>query len=301
MNCADRAGRFYAAQGDLRWAVEAVIIGPDVVKIAASTSSTAGERKERMHQPVLWASSGLLLLLGCVQPPIAHSSEQLAAPDSGETGSRALGTLLSPYTTSPSSPARHAPSALERSVLAEVNRLRDNPAAYVDTLRLWQGAYRDNILLVPGQDKAIHTTEGEAALTEALGVLARTGPLSHLRSMEALAWAAEDHVLAQGATRTIGHRGADGSNSLQRISRHGRSRGRSAEVIDYGWDQAQDIVVDLLIDDGIADRGHRRALLDPVYVVAGVACGPHLRYGVMCVVEMAERFDLPSVTIASVE
>ena len=243
-----------------------------------------------MRSPVLWAASGLLLFVGCLQTrsPIARTSEQINVPRATE--SHVVSARV-----------QRSPTALERSVLDEVNRMRGDPAAYVATLRQWQGQYRGNLLLVPGQNKAIRTTEGEAALTEAIDAVGRTGRLSRLQPIDALARAAEDHVLAQGATRSIGHRGDDGSNSLQRISRHGRSRGRSAEVIDYGWDQAKDIVVDLLVDDGIADRGHRRALLDPVYAVAGVACGPHQRYRIMCVVEMAERFEIPPVTIARAE
>ncbi len=183
------------------------------------------------------------------------------------------------------------PSALEADVLAEINLLRRNPVAYAHAVRTWQANYRGNVLLVPGQNKAIKTLEGAAALHEAIAVLERTPASQTMGWIDGLSRAASDHVSTQGTTRAIGHRGEDGSNSLTRISRHGVSRGRSAEVIDYGWSSARDIVIDLLIDDGIADRGHRRALLDPVYAAAGVSCGSHARYGVMCVVEMAERFD----------
>lgn len=240
-----------------------------------------------MRSPVLWAATGLLLLMGCLQTrsPIARSSEQISSSTRASAEAVVGG-------------GQRSPSALERSVLAEVNRLREDPRAYVATLKQWQGQYRGNILLVPGQNKAIRTVEGEAALTEAIAAVGATPRLPRMAPLTALDRAAEDHVAAQGATRTIGHRGNDGSNSFERISRHGRSHGRSAEVIDYGWDRAQDIVVDLLVDDGISDRGHRKALLDPVYVVAGVACGPHARYGIMCVVEMAERFEAPPITLA---
>jgi uncharacterized protein YkwD len=43
----------------------------------------------------------------------------------------------------------------------------------------------------------------------------------------------------------------------------------------------------LLIDDGVADRGHRRNLLDPAVRVAGIACGRHAAYGTMCVIDLA--------------
>jgi hypothetical protein len=43
-------------------------------------------------------------------------------------------------------------------------------------------------------------------------------------------------------------------------------------------------VQDLLIDDGVPDRGHRRNIYEPSARFVGVACGLHPRYGGMCVI-----------------
>jgi uncharacterized protein YkwD len=48
----------------------------------------------------------------------------------------------------------------------------------------------------------------------------------------------------------------------------------------------------LLIDDGVADRGHRRNIYDASARVVGIACGPHPRYGTMCVIVQAGGFTL---------
>lgn len=237
----------------------------------------------------LLATSLLTTTLSCSTTPTARASETfstLPAPLSATTTTQAL-----------------TPSELEAAVLEEINLLRNDPKAYAAVLRSWSGRYRGDVLVVGGSSRGIKTVEGEAALDEAIAVLEGTTASQTMGWLDALSVAASDHVRAQGATRAVGHKGDDGSNSLQRISRHGRSRGRSAEVIDYGWTDARNIVIDLLVDDGIADRGHRRALLDPLYSTAGVSCGPHVRYGLMCVVEMAERFEplapRPDVTIAT--
>ncbi len=235
-----------------------------------------------------------LATLSCSTTPTARASETLS-------------TMSAPSSRTTTAPQALTPSALEADVLRELNLLRRNPKAYGAILRTWSGRYNGKILHAPSQTRAIQTIEGEAALVEAIAIVESAPALQTMGWLDALSLAANDHVRAQGATRTIGHKGEDGTNSLQRISRHGRSRGRSAEVIDYGWRDARSIVIDLLVDDGIADRGHRRALLDPLYAVAGVSCGSHARYGVMCVVEMAERFDAfpvtapaaPPVTIAA--
>ncbi len=178
---------------------------------------------------------------------------------------------------------------LDDDVLQEINLLRANPAAYAAHLDVWRARFTDTLMLRPA-GLPIRTTEGVAPVIEAIAVLRATPPLPPLSPSTALALAARDHVRDQAASGAVGHRGSDGSTSFHRISRHGRSAGRSAEVIDYGWANARDIVLDLLVDDGVADRGHRKNLLLAHYALAGAACGPHARYGVMCVVEVAEAF-----------
>jgi uncharacterized protein YkwD len=179
---------------------------------------------------------------------------------------------------------------LEAAVLTELNVLRANPPAYAKKLEAMRASYRGKLLFRGPGERPIATVEGVAALDEAIADLKAARPAVPLTDTIGLGYAARDYVAQQGPTGQFGHKGTDGSNSFQRISRHGHSGGLSGEVIDYGWTDAENIVIDLLIDDGVADRGHRKNVLHPLYAQAGVACGPHARYGTMCVVEMAEQY-----------
>ncbi|MBW4490944.1 MAG: hypothetical protein KME12_24530 [Trichocoleus desertorum ATA4-8-CV12] len=49
-------------------------------------------------------------------------------------------------------------------------------------------------------------------------------------------------------------------------------------------------VIQLLIDDGVKDRGHRKSILKPDYRMTGVACGSHAAYTTMCVMEYATEY-----------
>jgi uncharacterized protein YkwD len=109
---------------------------------------------------------------------------------------------------------------------------------------------------------------------------------------------AADHVRDQGPRGSEGHTGRDRSTPASRVSRYGRWFGIISENIQYGRTAtAHDVVADLVIDDGVQDRGHRRNALDPDIRVAGVACGPHATYGQMCVIvhagDYAERAPAP--------
>ena len=57
------------------------------------------------------------------------------------------------------------------------------------------------------------------------------------------------------------------------------------ENISYGYDTAREVIIQLLVDDNIADRGHRVNLFRDGYVRAGVSCGPHAVFNHMCVID----------------
>jgi hypothetical protein len=50
------------------------------------------------------------------------------------------------------------------------------------------------------------------------------------------------------------------------------------------------VVIDLIVDDGVKDRGHRHNIFDPLAKVVGVACGRHDTYGYMCVMDFAGAY-----------
>jgi uncharacterized protein YkwD len=185
----------------------------------------------------------------------------------------------------------------DAALLVELNRLRANPAAYADELVALARQFDGTLLLRPGL-APIQTSEGVVPVAEAIALLRATPPLPLLTASAALALAADEHCRDQAHSGGVGHQGQDGSNSFARVARHGRVDGLFGEVIGYGWSTAREIVIDLLVDDAVANRGHRRALLRPQFAQAGAACGAHPRFGVMCTIEVAERFAADSDVVA---
>jgi uncharacterized protein YkwD len=182
------------------------------------------------------------------------------------------------------SPAGETPvsrSAGERvfaaAILHELNLARQNPSSY------------SRFLQETANSSSLRTHEGVRAVNEAIRFLRGAQPRPPLALSPGLCRAAADHCRDQ-ATGALGHNGSDGRNPGTRINRYETWQGAWAENIAYGKRSARDIVVALIIDDGVRGRGHRKNIFNPNYNVVGAAYGPHARFGSVCDIDFAGAF-----------
>ena len=187
-------------------------------------------------------------------------------------------------------PASALDEQLARHVLTEINLSRTNPGQYAGFLRTFRSRFRGKTYSLPDSDTRVRTTEGVGAVDEAMRFLSRQKPLPPLTWSDGLAAAAAELAETQGSTGATGHGGKQHDGMRERIERHGRWEGRIGENIAYGPTDARGIVMQLIIDDGVPDRGHRKNQFTPAFGTAGVACGPHPRFGTICVIDFAGRF-----------
>lgn len=179
---------------------------------------------------------------------------------------------------------------VERAVLSELNRARTVPADFARSLRDGRGWYCGNLLVRPGAHVAFLTQEGVAPVDEAATFVDGEAAELPLSPASVLAAAAADHQLDQRGSGMIGHAGRDGSTPADRVRRRGGGV-YVGEVIAYGTANPADIVRQLIVDDGVADRGHRRLLYDASLRYAGISCGAHPIYRYMCVVTLGRTAD----------
>lgn len=176
-----------------------------------------------------------------------------------------------------SAPAAFA-GGLDDAVLNELNFARTRPAEYARELR-------HQMRSSGSDDYSGFANEDLDAVDEAIDFLERQPALPPLARDTRIAAAAREHAATQARRGGVGH-GATGSLG-QRLRNHGVWAGISAENISYGYDEPRAVVRQLIIDSGVAGRGHRRNIFTQGYRSAGVACGPHGAYGAMCVIDFA--------------
>ena len=191
----------------------------------------------------------------------------------------ALAALILPPASAPEPRDRDVAREVER----QINLARTDPAAYARRLRAHRAYYVGDVFREPGEP-AVRTREGVRAVDEAIAFLERQTPLPPLTSSDILRLAASDHVADQGPRGALGHESRDGSSFVDRIARRGGPRS-GGENIAYGGDTGEAVVIQLIVDDGVPDRGHRTNIFRPGYVSAGAACGPHRAYRYMCVID----------------
>lgn len=220
---------------------------------------------------ILWLTVGIQMGMTCAEDSLSAKTDSYDSP---------LNTAANVNYLSP----------IEKEIIFEINKLRSNPAQYANEyIAPLAKNYQHNLLYYPG-DKPLRTREGVSALRECVRELKKHQPLPLVYPSRGLTRAAEDHVNDQSRTGRVGHNGSDRSNSKIRIERYGQWKVRIAENIAYGGITAKQIVIYLLIDDGVRDRGHRKTFLHPDFNEVGVAVGDHPEYGIMSVMDFAGVF-----------
>ncbi|MCK4738957.1 MAG: CAP domain-containing protein [Deltaproteobacteria bacterium] len=160
-------------------------------------------------------------------------------------------------------------TSLEEEVIAELNLVRADPATYAK--------------------KYLKDLSGEAA-RECYEEFLETTPIGKLRNSKGMSRAARDLALDQSKNGRTGHDSSDGSNPFERMERYGSWMGSAGENVSYGMARARAIVLQLVIDEGVPSRGHRKNILAPNFTRIGVAYATHTKYRHMFVMDFANDF-----------
>ena len=107
---------------------------------------------------------------------------------------------------------------------------------------------------------------------------------------EELYKAAKYHAKDSGKNGLVGHTSSNGNSMSKRLPNYVQGWNRLAENCSYGYDEAVNIVGQLLLDDNVPSLGLRKSILDNRLEFIGVAIAPHTKYRFNCVMDFCAKF-----------
>ena len=189
--------------------------------------------------------------------------------------------------------------AFSRELLRALTMARNDPTAVARRLHARLSRYKGRDYQPPVEGRPVQVKkEGASAVEDAIHFLSSQVPLPFNDSSpgEGLSLAAEDHCLDIGPRGAVGHTGSDGSSPSQHAERYGTWTGANGECLWFGkiasdTEAAQNILDDLIIDDGVADRGHRLSIFNEKFNAAGCAIGLHSVFGYVVAIEFVGGWE----------
>lgn len=158
-------------------------------------------------------------------------------------------------------------SGPEKEVVYILNLLRNNPVLFANTV----------VKKYPEKSGQGHLVNSWY-YTSLLDTLKKIKPIAGLKPDINCFNSAKCHALHAGATGYVGH-----ERSTQECQSKKYFNG---ECCDYGNKEPLDIVMSLLIDEGVPSLGHRDVCLSP-YKKIGVSIQAHQRYGYNAVLDFS--------------
>lgn len=168
-------------------------------------------------------------------------------------------------------------SSLEEKLLSEHNRIREEPTYIIPYLENHLQYFQSENLFLPGEI-ARKTLEGKMAYLETIEFLKSQRPVNPLIWLPHLHKAAKDHAIDIGKNGLTSHEGSDNSNVSKRIERYCEWENNCAENLDFANVDVIDILISMLVDDGVPSRGHRLNIFNKEFTYIGIACASHRNF-----------------------
>jgi len=177
---------------------------------------------------------------------------------------------------------------LKHQVLTEINRVRADPTSYVPILKEYLTYFKDgnNILYRPNQ-VPLETYEGPQAYEDAIKSLKKQRPVQTLTFDDRLSRASQEHAEDIGPLGLYTHDSKDGKSASERIERYCEWEVACCENIDLGSRNGVEVVVSLLVDDGVEKKIHREHIFREELTHIGIGAASHKDFDIVTVIDCA--------------
>ena len=213
---------------------------------------------------------------------------------------------------------------IAEEIFREQNEVRKNPQGYIEKLQNSLKYYKDNILY-KDYENPIKTSEGAEAVKDAINFLKNQKPVQELIYSKDIGLSGnfqnnsfknkkkffpkddkynvvidfqtflrlnyeeqyKDLIDDIGPKGLVTHEGTEIKNIYNRLEQYCDWDGVIAENIDFGFKIPENIVMNMIIDDGDENRYQRLNLFYPEFKYVGIAVGPHKEFEFCTVIEYA--------------
>lgn len=178
---------------------------------------------------------------------------------------------------------------LAQSVHYAQNQVRRDPQSYIPKLEAMLKCFDGTLYRKPGKIP-LRTNEGPSAIKECIDFLRTAKPICELTFSDGMSQACQDHANDLGPKGKVSHTGSDGSSFSQRLERYGDWMGTVGENCEFGGDTGEEVIISLLVDDGVTSRGHRKNIFNSEFKVVGIGCAAHQAYEHCTVLDYAAQY-----------
>ena len=178
--------------------------------------------------------------------------------------------------------------SFEEQLVDEINELRTTPQDYEQKVRKYIRYFANKTLKIPGSKAGIRTEEGAAAYEEAADYLSSFKvELKPLEPSKGLGRICVDFL---EKAKRVDPEDIRSINLEGIIDNYGSFNGSLNRAMDFGGEDPEQVVMNLLVCDGDPNRGNRESLLSTDFNKIGVAFSTHPTYGFCTLIISCTRF-----------
>ena len=177
--------------------------------------------------------------------------------------------------------------SFEEQLVNKINQFRANPKGYAKKINEYVQYFKGNTLRIPGTKRGIDTEEGAAAYIEAVDFLAKQEGIPSLEPSKGLGRICADFMekAENMSPEEIGNIDLE-----EIIKKYGSFKGDLNRAIDFGGEDPEQVLINLIVCDGDPNRGNRESLLSTDLKKIGIKHTKHSTYRFCTLIISCSKF-----------
>ena len=165
--------------------------------------------------------------------------------------------------------------SFEEQLVNKINEFRTNPKGYAKKINEYVSYFKGKTLRIPGSNAGIRTEEGAAAYIEAVDFLSQQEGVDPLEPSKGLGRICADFM---AEAQKVDPDQIGNIDLEEIIAKYGSFSGSLNRAMDFGGEDPEQVLINLIVCDGDPNRGNRESLLSKDLHKIGIANAKHDTY-----------------------